>query len=229
MPFSNAHGDGFENKMAMLVASDLHRPLAYFWLPQRRGFIRNSLDAGLCDVVISVPVPYRVQLTHPYYRSSYVFVSRRDRHLRIDSFDTARLRSLKIGIQISGDDYNNPPAAQALAARHLIDNVRGFTVYGDYSTPDPQRDIVDAVADGRIDLAVVWGPLAGYYARREPTPMDVTPIAVFGDSAVLPFVFDIAMGVRRDDAALRDALNATIARRAVEIRQILHTYGVPLR
>jgi quinoprotein dehydrogenase-associated probable ABC transporter substrate-binding protein len=230
MPFSNAHGDGFENKIATVVARELHRPLAYFWLPQRRGFLRNSLNAGHCDVVIGVPASYeRLQTTHRYYRSSYAFVSRRDRHLRIDSFDAKRLRSLKIGIQIGGDDYNNPPAAQALAARHLIDNVRGFTVYGDYSTPDPQRDIVDAVADRRIDLAVVWGPLAGYYARREPMPMDVTPIAAVGDSAVLPFVFDIAMGVRRDDAALRDALNATITRRAVEIRQILHTYGVPLR
>src|SRR5436190_8357903 len=175
MPFSNAHGDGFENKIATLVASDLHRPLNYFWLPQRRGFLRNSLNAGRCDVVIGVPTPYgRVQTTHPYYRSSYVFISRGDRHLRIDSFDAARLRHLKIGIQLSGDDYNNPPAAQALAARHLSGNVHGFTIYGDYSTPDPQRDIVDAVADRRIDIAIVWGPLAGYYARREPAPMDVT-------------------------------------------------------
>jgi quinoprotein dehydrogenase-associated probable ABC transporter substrate-binding protein len=230
LPFSNAHGDGFENKIATLVARDLHRPLAYFWLPQRRGFLRNSLNAGRCDVVIGVPVSYEhLQTTHRYYRSSYAFVSRRDRQLRIDSFDAARLRSLRIGIQIGGDDYNNPPAAQALAVRHLIDNIHGFTVYGDYSTPDPQRDIVDAVADGRIDVAVVWGPLAGYYARREPAAMDVTPIAAVSDSAVLPFVFDIAMGVRHDDAALRDALNATIARRAAAIRQILHTYGVPLR
>jgi mxaJ protein len=230
MPFSNAHRDGFENKIATLVATDLRRPLAYFWLPQRRGFFRNSLNAGRCDVVIGVPVSYGgVQTTHRYYRSSYVFVSRRDRHLRIDSFDAARLRSLTIGIQISGDDYNNPPAAQALAARHLIDNVRGFTLYGDYSISDPQREIVDAVADGRIDLAVIWGPLAGYYAQRETTSMDVTPIATAADSAVLPFVFDIGMGVRRDDAALRDALNTTLARRAVEIRQILRSYGVPLR
>jgi quinoprotein dehydrogenase-associated probable ABC transporter substrate-binding protein len=230
MPFSNAHGDGFENKMAALVARELDRSLVYFWLPQRRGFLRNSLNAGQCDVVMGVPASYgRLQTTHPYYRSSYAFVSRRDRDLRIDSFDAARLRGLKIGIQISGDDYNNPPAAQALAARHLIDNIRGFTVYGDYSTPDPQREIVDAVADGRVDVAVVWGPLAGYYARREPTSIDVTPIAAVGGNAVLQFSFDIAMGVRRDDAALRDALNAALARRAAEIRQILHTYGVPLQ
>src|SRR3979409_2395072 len=98
MPFSNAHGHGFENRIATLVARDLHRPLAYFWLPQRRGFLRNSLNAGRCDVVIGVPASYEhLQTTHRYYRSSYAFVSRRDRQLRIDSFDAARLRSLKIG------------------------------------------------------------------------------------------------------------------------------------
>ena len=91
----------------------------------------------------------------------------------VQSFDDPRLKTLTIGIQITGDDYDNPPAAQALAARHLMQNVRGYTVYGDYSKPDPQRDVVDAVADGRVDLAVVWGPLAGYFARREPAPLDV--------------------------------------------------------
>ena len=178
LPFSNERGDGFENKIATLVARDLHRPLEYFWLPQRRGFIRNSLDARRCDVVIGVPAQYGLlQPTQSYYRSSYVFVSRRDRHLRIDSFDAPSLKRLTIGIQITGDDYNNPPAAQALASRHIMQNVRGFHVYGDYSRPDPQRDIVDAVADGRVDVAVVWGPLAGYYAQRESVPIDVRPVA----------------------------------------------------
>src|SRR4051812_20060096 len=179
LPFSNERGEGFENKIASLVARDLGRPLTYFWLPQRRGFVRNSLNAGRCDVVIGVPALYGVlQPTRSYYRSSYAFVSRRDRHLRIDSFDAPALRTLRIGIQITGGDYNNPPAAQALAERHLVQNVQGFTMYGDYSQPDPQRDIVDAVADGRVDIAVVWGPLAGYYARFEPTPIDVRPIAM---------------------------------------------------
>ena len=123
------------------MARELHRPLEYFWLPQRRGFIRNSLNAQRCDVVIGVPAQYGLlQPTRSYYRSSYAFVSRRDRHLHIDSFDAPSLKTLTIGIQISGDDYNNPPAAQELASRHLVQNVRGFTVYGDYSRPDPQRD-----------------------------------------------------------------------------------------
>ena len=123
MPFSNEHGDGFENRIARLVARDLHRPLEYFWLPQRRGFIRNSLNARRCDVVIGVPAQYGLlQPTKSYYRSTYVFVSRRDHRLRIDSFDAPSLKSLTIGIQIVGDDYNNPPAAQEFASRHIVQN-----------------------------------------------------------------------------------------------------------
>jgi len=230
MPFSNERGDGFENRLARLVARDLRRPLEYFWLPQRRGFIRNSLNARRCDVVIGVPAQYGLlQPTRSYYRSAYVFVSRRDRHLHIDSFDAPSLTSLTIGIQMAGDDYNNPPAAEELASRHIVQNIRGFTVYGDYSRPDPQRDIVDAVADGRVDVAVVWGPLAGYYAQRESTPLDVRPVAALAGNTPSRFTFDIAMGVRRDDTALRAALDDVITRRGDDMRQILRSYGVPLR
>jgi mxaJ protein len=230
LPFSNEHGDGFENKIATLVARELHRPLKYFWLPQRRGFIRNSLNAGRCDVVIGVPAQYgQLQPTKSYYRSSYAFVSRRDRHLRIESFDAPPLKTLTIGIQVSGDDYNNPPAAQELASRHIVQNVRGFTVYGDYSGPDPQRAIVDAVADGRVDVAIVWGPLAGYYAQRESTPIDVRQVTAVRSGSASRFTFDIAMGVHRDETTLRAALDAVITHRADAIRQILRAYGVPLR
>jgi mxaJ protein len=228
MPFSNDRREGFENKIAALVAGALHRPLAYFWLPQRRGFIRNSLNAGRCDVVMGVPAQYGLlQPTRPYYRSSYVFVSRRDRKLRIESFDAVPLKTLKIGIQVSGDDYNNPPAAQALAARGIVENVRGFTIYGDYSRSDPQRAIVDAVADGRVDVSIVWGPIAGYYGEREPAALDITPIAVDRDGP-LQFAFDISMGVRRDDVELRKALDAIVATDGQDIRRILRVYGVPL-
>jgi quinoprotein dehydrogenase-associated probable ABC transporter substrate-binding protein len=230
LPFSNLNRQGFENQIAELVARDLRRPLAYFWSPQRRGFIRNTLDAGRCDVVIGVPAQFKpLQSTRPYYRSSYVFVTRRDCHLRVRSFDDPRLKTLTIGIQITGDDYNNPPAAQALASRHIIENVRGFTVYGDYSQPDPQGDLVAAVASKSVDVGVMWGPLAGFYARRQPTAIDVVPVSPERDGPMLVFAFDIAMGVRRDDPALRAALDAIIVRRRVEIRQILTSFGVPLR
>jgi quinoprotein dehydrogenase-associated probable ABC transporter substrate-binding protein len=228
MPFSNQKRDGFENKIAELVARELGRPIDYFWSPQRRGFVRNTLNAGRCDVVIGVPARYApLQTTRAYYRSAYAFVTRRDRHLRVSSFDDVRLKTLTIGIQITGDDYNNPPAAQALAVRRLVENVRGYTVYGDYSKTDPQRELVDAVADGRVDVAVMWGPLAGYYSRKEPTAIDVVPVSPERDESLV-FAFDIAMGVRRADTAMRDALDAVIVRRGPEIRRILASYGVPL-
>jgi quinoprotein dehydrogenase-associated probable ABC transporter substrate-binding protein len=228
MPFSNERGQGFENKIAEIVARDMGRPLAYFWSPQRRGFVRNTLNAQRCDVVIGVPAQYGlVQTTRPYYRSAYAFVSRHDRHLQLRSFDDARLKTMSIGIQVTGDDYANPPAAQALAARHLVQNVRGYTVYGDYSKPDPQRDVVDAVADGRVDVAVVWGPLAGYYGRHAAAAIDVATIRTEGDSS-LRFAFDIAMGVRRGDSALLQTLDSVVTRRGREIRRILASYGVPL-
>jgi len=221
LPFSDRAGRGFENKIAELIAKDLKRPLAYVWAPQRRGFIRNTLDAHACDVIVGASSGIgRLATTRPYYRSSYVFVTRQDRHLRLASFDDPRLRTLTIGIQLVGDDYENPPPAQALASRRLIDHVRGFMVYGDYLQRDPQRDIVDAVSDGRVDVAVVWGPVAGYYRTRVRAPLVLTSTT---------FSFDIAMAVRRDDRALQRALDAVVVRRGGEIRAILGAYGVPMR
>jgi mxaJ protein len=228
LPFSNDKAAGFENRIAELVARDLGRPLRYFWLPQRRGFIRNTLRANKCDVVMAVPAKLQgVKPTHPYYRSTYVFVSRSDRHLAVRSLDDPRLKRLRIGIQLTGEDYDNPPAAQALARRNLVANVRGFTVYGDYSTSDPQRAVVDAVATGTVDLAVVWGPLAGYYAKREKVALDLEPVTPAADGPMLPFVFDIAMAVRREDGALAAALDRIIVRRRAAIHRILALYGVP--
>ncbi|HZP49338.1 MAG TPA: quinoprotein dehydrogenase-associated putative ABC transporter substrate-binding protein [Vicinamibacterales bacterium] len=229
MPFSNDRQQGFENRIADLVARELGRHVEYFWAPQRRGFVRNTLRARQCDVMMGVPARYELaRPTRPYYRSSYVFVSRRDRHLDIRSLDDPRLRRVQIGIQIVGSDYANPPAAQALAARKIVGNVHGYTVFGDYSQPDPQRAVVDAVATGEVDVAVVWGPLGGYYAARAAVPMAIAPVTPQQDGPALPFAFDISMAVRKDDAALHDALDAAIARRAADIRRILRAFDVPL-
>lgn len=228
LPYSNAAGAGFENKIAQLLARDLRRTLSYEWRPQRRGFVRETLRAGRCDVIMSVPATFDGALpTTPYYRSTYVFVSRRDRAPRLASLDDPRLRRLRIGIQITGNDYNNPPPAQALAKRRLSDNVRGYMVYGDYSDAEPQRAIVDAVTRGDVDTAIVWGPLAGYYARRQPA-LSIERVSPSHDGRGLQFVFDIAMATRRDDRTLHDALDAFIARRRPEIERILREYGVPL-
>jgi mxaJ protein len=229
LPFSNERREGFENKIAAMIARDLARPLDYVWQPQRRGFIRTTLNAKRCDVIMGVPAELdAVRTTHPYYRSTYVFVSRADRALHLHSFDDARLKRLTIGIQITGDDYDNPPAAQALASRQIVENVRGYTVYGDYSRPSPTRTLIDAVANGDVDVAVAWGPLAGYFATREPAALEITRVSPEADSRFVRFAFDIAMGVRRDDRDLAAALDAAAARLRPKIRTVLTTYGVPL-
>jgi len=226
LPFSNQAQQGFENKLAALLASDRGARLEYDWWAQRRGFVRNTLGAQACDVVMGVPANFDPTLTtRPYYRSSYVFVSRHERHLALQSLDDPRLRTLRIGVQMIGDDFTNTPPAHALTNRGLVHNVVGYSVFGDYARPSPLSTIVDAVDRGDVDTAVVWGPAAGYFARDRA--LDLAPVTPRADSPSLPFVFDIAMGVRRGDTALRDELNEFIGRRATDINRVLDEYNVP--
>lgn len=228
LPFSNKAGEGFENRIAELVARDLGERLEYTWWAQRRGFVRNTLNAHACDVVMGVPAHMDMMLTTiPYYRSSYVFVTRRDRKLAISSFDDGRLRRMRIGVPIIGDDYASTPPVHALVRRGLVANIVGFTVYGDYGQPNPPARLVEAVERGAIDVAVAWGPLAGYVARHSPVPLQITPAEQPADLRVIPFAYDIAMGVRKGDTALRARLDSAIVRRRAAIDRILDDYGVP--
>jgi len=229
LPFADSAGRGFENAIASLVGRELKRPVTYTWWAQRRGFVRNTLNAGTCDLVMGTSFGMEMlATTRPYYKSSYVFVTRRDRHLNIRSFDDPALKQLKIGVQLIGDDFANTPPAHALANRGIVGNLIGFTVYGDYRQRSPAARIIDAVADGTIDVAVAWGPLAGYFAKRSPTPLEIAPVNPRVDLPYLPFVFDISMGVRRADSTLRYQLDDIIARRRPSIDSILTAYGVPL-
>jgi quinoprotein dehydrogenase-associated probable ABC transporter substrate-binding protein len=229
LPFSDSTGAGFENRLASLVAAEMKVPVTYTWWAQRRGFVRNTLNTRQCDVVVGVPAGFELTaVTQPYYRSSYVFVSRRDRGIHVRSFDDPLLRRLTVGVQLVGDDYANAPPAHALARRGIVENVRGFNVQGDYRQASPPARIVDAVAAGDVDIAIAWGPLAGYFASREPVPLDVMPVSPQTDPPALPLAFDISMGVRRGDKALRDTLNAILTRRRASIDSLLIAYGVPL-
>jgi len=228
LPFSNRKGEGFENRIAALVAREMGARLEYTWWAQRRGFVRNTLGEGACDVLLGVPAGFdRATTTAPYYRSTYVFVSPASRHYGIRSFDDPRLRALRVGVQMVGDDYANTPPAHALARRGIVRNVVGYTLYGDYREPNPPARIVDAVARGEVDVAVVWGPLAGYFARRSRVRLDVVPVSPAVDPPRLPLTFAIALGVRPGNVALRDSLQRVLDRRAVEIRRILDEFGVP--
>ena len=228
LPFSNQRSEGFENKIAELLAHDLGERVEYTWWAQRRGFFRNTLKAGICDVVIGLPSGFEMALTtKPYYRSTYVFLYRKDRGLKINSLDDPRLKSLKIGVQIIGDDHSNVPPAHALTRRNIVTNVKGYTLYGDYSRQNPPARIVDAVANRDVDVAIVWGPLAGYFARGSRVALEVVPVSPQIDQPFLPFVFDISMGVRREDQDLKDQLEQFLEKRRAEIDQILENYKVP--
>ena len=228
LPFSNDRGEGFENRIAELVAEELGARLDYMWWPQRRGFFRETIGSGRADLVIGAPAGFeRVATTRPYYRSTYVFVSRRDA-TPVSSLDDPALEKLTIGVQLIGDDFNNSPPAHALSARGMIQNVRGYTVYGDYGKDSPPSEIVKAVARGEIDLAVAWGPMAGYFAIRQSVPLEVLAVTPERDGPTRPFTFSIAMGVRRGNSALRDEVDGVIERRSADIERILREYNVPL-
>src|SRR5258705_3958337 len=168
MPFSNSQGEGFENKIAQLVARDLNATVINYWWPSRRGVLRNSILGGFCDVMIQAPVGFDpVATTQPYYRSTYYFVFRADRGLQLRSLDDTILKRLKIGVNMIGYDYTNTPPAHAPGSRGIV----GLVGVGNLLNPDPKADhpddIINAVAKDSIDVAIVWGPLAGYWLKSQ--------------------------------------------------------------
>ena len=229
LPFSNQRLEGIENKLAQLIAEDMNATVRYTWHPQRRGFIRRTLKAGACDVVMSVPSGYDLVLaTKPYYRSSYVFVYPASRDLRLRSFDDPALRDLRIGLHAFGDDGANAPPAHALTRRGIVGNVVGFPMWGVDSVESPPGRIIGAVATGEVDVAIVWGPFGGYFAQFQPVDLEVVPVSPQVDQPTLPFIFDISMGVRPGDEALKEELEAILDRRRDDVRRILEAFGVPL-
>jgi mxaJ protein len=221
LPFSNRQAQGFDNKIAEVLASELGRKVEFVWQRAGRGFIRENLNKGVCDALVGVPAQLRpVLTTSPYYSSSYVFVTRKSRKLHLNSFDDPRLRNMKIGVQVLEEDY--APPARALSRRQLAANIVGFEATGEEG-----GDIIRAVAHGKIDCAVVWGPLAGYYAARQSIPLELSPVTPALDPPALPFRFAMAVGVRKSDRELKDQLEHALLRRHAQIARILRAYSVP--
>jgi mxaJ protein len=228
LPFSNRKKEGFEDRIAALVAKDLGLTLEYDWLPQRLGFYRTALKTFDSNLVMAAPAGFeKALITDPYYRSTYVFVQRKGAATPIRSFDDAALKQMKIGVPLTGG--SNTPPTHALIKRDIIDNVTGYTAF-DESDGRPGEKIIAAVASGEIDVAIAWGPQAGYFAKEQSTPLDVVPVSpqedVLGD-AKLPFTFGICMALRRPDKELRGRINAIIAKRRSDIDQILDEFSVP--
>lgn len=228
LPYSNQQRQGFENRLADLIAKDFGAEVTYTWYPQRSKFFRKTLAAGVCDVVMGVPEGLdTAAITHPYYRSTYVFVSRRDRNLHIRSFDDPQLRNLRIGVHVLGDGDDSLPPVHALISRGIVHNLVGYSIFGNLTETNPSADLIHAVSSKQVDVAVAWGPLAGYFARQSLIPLELTPID--GDPAHpnLPLSFDIGIGVRPGDEELIQRLNAELKKREPDIRRLLHSYGIP--
>jgi quinoprotein dehydrogenase-associated probable ABC transporter substrate-binding protein len=224
LPLSRDDGSGFENRIAQLVAAEMGAQLRYEWLPLRRGFVRKTLASGSCDAFIGVPRQLKsVLTTRPYYRSSYVFVNGPNAR-GLETFDDERLSRLRIGVQLVGQDMAATPAGYALAATRHVDNVRGFPIYGE--GPAAKREIA-AVDHGALDTALVWGPQAGYFAAAMRPALELRVARADRLPVATQLEFDISMGVRRGDEALRDELDAILDRRRTDIDAILSDYSVP--
>lgn len=227
LPFSNTQEQGFENALAHVVARDLHRDMQFIWLPQQAEQQERAMRSLNCDMIMGTSAPSELMaLSDPYYRSSYVFVSRRDRNIDISSLADPRLANYRIGAHVIGGADATVPPAQELARRGLVRNIVGYSIYGHPTQANPASELITAVAHGDVDLAVAWGPMAGYFARTSSTPLRLTPIC--NPDPSLPVAFNISMGVRRGDDLMREQVNRIIARRRKQINELLASYGIPL-
>jgi len=225
LPFSNDKLEGIENKVAEVVAKDLGMTVSYTWWPHQRGLVKRVLNPGRCDVMLGIPKGYdSVQWTKPYYRTGYVIAYRRDRKLKIRSLDDPQLKTLKVGVLV------NTPPHDALGQRGVVgDNIVGYQLMFDsnFHAEDYPGKLVEDLIAGSVDVALVWGPIAGYFQKKQAAPLELVVIPEQPGSAI-PFAFDISMGVRKKDTELKGKLEQALARRHDEIRHILEDYGVPL-
>jgi quinoprotein dehydrogenase-associated probable ABC transporter substrate-binding protein len=222
LPFSNEKGEGFENKIAELLAAKLDKKLAYVWYPQATGFVRNTLGAHRCDLIPGFPQGDElVQSTNPYYRTAYALVIRPDTGLDdLDALTDPRLKAKRIGI-VAG----TPPATY-LAVNGLMPEAKPYPLVIDTRVDSSAQAMMRDLAGGEIDVGVLWGPLAGYYAKQANPPMRV--VLLLKETGGPPLAFRIAMGVRAADQNWKRQLNKLIAENQTEINRLLRDFGVPL-
>jgi mxaJ protein len=224
MPLSHASGAGLEDRLAALLAQRLGRPLVHAWLPDRRGFVRKTLLAGVCDVVMGVPQGMaQVATTQAYYRTTFVFAGRAT-EAPPRGFDDPRLARMRLGVQLIGTDPGASPVGYALARVGATEHVRGFTAFdGPGSAAERMMQALDR---GALDGVLLWGAQAGYYVRRSAGRLSQSPLAPPAAMAGLPFDFGVAMAVRPgDQALLRQLEDFIVAERSV-IDRLVADYGV---
>jgi quinoprotein dehydrogenase-associated probable ABC transporter substrate-binding protein len=222
LPFSNEKGEGFENKLAELFAEKLQKKLDYMYFPQATGFVRMTLGAHRCDVIMGFPQGDElVQGTNPYYRTAYALVARPGSGLdEVNTLDDPRLKGKHIGI-VAG----TPPATN-MAANGLMVNAKPYPLMIDTRFDSSAEAMIGDLISGTIDAGILWGPMAGFYAKRASQPLHVTPLVK--ETAGPRLTFRIGMGVRPADQNWKRLLNRLIQENQPAINKILLDYGVPL-
>jgi quinoprotein dehydrogenase-associated probable ABC transporter substrate-binding protein len=222
LPFSSENGGGFENKIAELLAAKLDKKLAYVWYPQATGFVRNTLGAHRCDLIPGFPQGDElVQSTNPYYRTAYALVIRPDAGLDdLDTLTDPRLKEKRVGI-VAG----TPPATY-LAVNGLMRKAKPYPLVIDTRVDSSAQAMMRDLASGEIDVGVLWGPMAGYYAKQANPPMHV--VLLLKETGGPRLAFRIAMGVRAGDQNWKRQLNKLIAENQADINRLLLGFGVPL-
>jgi len=227
MPSSNDKLEGYENKLATLISQELKAKLEYVWYPTRRGYFR-ILNGMYCDLAMEVPAGLDMAgTTKPYFRSGYVFVTRKGSGLEdLKNLADPRLKKLKIGVNIYTSDAENSPPAMALSRYGVVGNLTGYSTFFDQN--NRPEDIVNAVAKKDVDVAIAWGPLAGYFAKQTTVPLVLTPLPAKDSLSEFPFQYNIGIAVRRKDKEFRDSLEAVLTRRQPDVQAILKEYAVPM-
>ena len=221
LPFSNKKEEGFENKIARLIAEELKQPIRYNWWPQTIGFVRNTLRLRRCDLIVGIGTGNElVQNTNPYYRSIYTMVYRQDSGLKATSLSDPALKSLRFGV-IAGT-----PPATLLAKYGLIGQARPYHLTVDTRFFSPTRQAIEDVAAGKIDIALIWGPTAGYFAKRQKAALVVVPL--LNEQTGVRLDFRVSMAVRANENDWKRRLNRILKRLKPKIDRILKDYGVPL-
>ena len=222
LPFSNDKGEGFENKLGELFAEKLQKKLDYMFFPQATGFVRMTLGAHRCDVIMGFPQgDDMAQGTNPYYRTAYAMVARQGSGLdEVATLGDARLKGKHVGI-VAG----TPPATN-MAANGLMADAKSYPLMIDTRFDSSAAAMIDDLAAGKIDAAVLWGPMAGFYAKKANPPLHVTPLVK--ETSGPRLVYRIGMGVRGADQNWKRLLNRLIQENQPAINKILLDYGVPL-
>jgi len=221
LPFSDERKEGFENKIAELIGAELGRSVDYTWFPQVIGFVRNTLGAHLCDLVIgTVAGDDFMQTTNPYYFTTYVILYRSDNGLAFEDLDNPRLKTLRLGV------VGGTPPSDLLVRHDLMAHTKPYALTVDTRAESPTHEMVQDVVDGTIDAGFLWGPIAGYYRKHDRLPLILMPLT--SEPGAARMSYHIAMGVRANEPEWRRRVNAAIVNRQAEITMILRDYGVPL-